>query len=149
MQTKALLLATALLALVGFSSTSQAAGIRIGNTPASRIAKAADVPGKGVYGKCLPFALALHQKFQAAGIPSRVIAYRYEKAASASANSVESGHAIVAYEDGGRTYVIDNQSWAPQWVYNGSPAELARQFSGIGFEITQAKVVKAAAGSGK
>ena len=27
-------------------------------------------------------------------------------------------HAVVMYNDDGRTYVMDNQSWTPQWVHN-------------------------------
>src|SRR5262245_9301230 len=52
--------------------------LRIGNTPARRIAKDTSLPGKGRQDQCLVFARALHQRFQAAGIPSRVIAFRYE-----------------------------------------------------------------------
>jgi hypothetical protein len=128
---------------------------RIGSTPAARIAKDPQIPGKGSYGKCLPFALALNKKFKAAGIPSQVIAYSYrtlavpvdltsgERSATRGARpGTVAAHAIVAYKDDGRTYIMDNQSWMPTWVHGGPPARLARQFSGMDVGVMMARVVR-------
>lgn len=134
------LIAAAGLALAACSST-QTAGIRVGDTPARRIAKDTSLPGKGVQGQCLPFAEALHRKFQAAGIPSKVITYRYDSLnAPAHARQPMSGtHAVVAYNDQGRTYIMDNQSWMPKWVGNASAVGMAQQFSGMDIHVASAQ----------
>src|ERR1700679_2423132 len=117
--------------LLSASTPIYACGIRIGDSAARRIAKDAAVPGKNVEGQCLPFANALHAKFQAAGIPSQVVSFQYETLAApreiigeqrAAAPINERGgltgaHAVVIYEDEGRTYVMDNQSWQPKWIH--------------------------------
>ena len=140
--------------MVLFGGVSCFAGdIRIGNTAASRIAKDTSIPGKGKPGECLPFARALQKKFQAAGIPARVVVYGYEQGgvpavttsgdiyAQPTGTGADRGsHAVVVYEDGGRTYVMDNQSWTPQWVRNASPKEMAQQFSGINCSVKMARV---------
>jgi len=51
-------------------------------------------------------------------------------------------HAVVAYEDGGRTYIMDNQSWTPQWVRGGAPIQMAQLFSGINADVKVARVVR-------
>lgn len=134
-----LLILCALLLASGCAS-SRVGQIRIGDTPARRIAKDLSVPGKGVNGQCLPYARALHQRFQAAGIPSRVITYNYESLVTPrKLEGLTGAHAVVAYEDDGRTYMIDNQSWLPVWVRDASPDALARQFSGQDFNVLSAR----------
>ena len=144
---KALALVTALLSIC---PSLHAIDIRIGDTRAAKIAKDAHLPGKGVEGQCLPFASALHEKFEAAGIPSKVIVYGYEASAapgltadsgSSSQAGTRSAHAVVAYNDGGRTYIMDNQSWAPQWIHNAAPMQMAQQFSGINANVRIARVM--------
>lgn len=145
--------AAAVLLLTGMAC--HAGSIRIGDTPAARIAKDTHIPGKGKAGQCLPFAQALHQKLEAAGIPSRVVVYGYESggvpvpgAGGEIAVSPILGdgagrgaHAVVIYDDGGRTYVMDNQSWTPQWVRNATPMQMAQQFSGINTSVKMARVL--------
>lgn len=132
-----------------------AGGIRIGDTPAARIAKDTSIPGKGKPGACLPFAVALQKKLEAAGIPSRVIVYGYESGGvpipdaggEIAAQPVlgegpgRGSHAVVVYDDGGRTYVMDNQSWTPQWVRNATPMHMAQQFSGINTSVKIARML--------
>jgi hypothetical protein len=129
----------------------QAIDIRIGDTSAARIAKDAHLPGKGVPGQCLPFAAALHGKLQAAGIPSEVLVYGYE-ATPGPGMAVSAGkrgaHAVVLYQDGGRSYVMDNQSWAPQWLHEAAPLQMAQQFSGIACNVRVARMMNGDA-SGK
>lgn len=143
-----LLLAAAALTLG--STNAQAGGLRIGNTPARKIAKDTSIPGKGVDGQCLPYALALHKRFQAAGIESKVIVYRYEalntasgafngSAAYSNSRSQGGAHAAVAYNDDGRIYLIDNQSWMPKWVANDSNKGWAQQFSGMDVNVLEAR----------
>jgi len=135
-------------------SSCLAGGIRIGETPAAHIAKDASIPGKGKSGQCLPFAVALQKKFQAAGIASRVIVYGYEgggvpavttdgeiMAQPAGGGAARGSHAVVVYDDGGRTYVMDNQSWTPQWIRNAAPVQMAQQFSGINCSVKMARVI--------
>lgn len=143
----------AMLLLTGMAC--QAGSIRIGDTPAARIAKDTHIPGKGKAGQCLPFAQALHHKLEAAGIPSRVVVYGYESggvpvpgAGGEIAVSPILGdgagrgsHAVVIYDDGGRTYVMDNQSWTPQWVRDATPIHMAQQFSGINTSVKMARVL--------
>jgi hypothetical protein len=148
--TKALNLLALMALLMPACSTFRNADIRIGDTPAARLAKDVHITGKGVPGQCLPFAMALHKKLEAAGIPSRVIVYGYETSAvpgmsfagGMSAEMPNRGaHAVVAYDDGGRTYVMDNQSWIPQWVHTAAPLQTAQQFSGINYNVRMARVV--------
>jgi hypothetical protein len=136
-----------------------AGAIRIGDTPARRIAKETTLQGKFVEGQCLPFALALHARFLAAGIPSKVISYNYltlpapreifgEHRAIAPINErggITGAHAVVAYEDEGRTYVMDNQSWQPKWIHDDSPDGMAQQFSGMDAIVAKAQVVRSPA----
>jgi hypothetical protein len=154
---KSLIMTAIALSALGFQACApfRVGNIRIGNTHAARIAKDQGINGKGSYGQCLPFALALHEKFQVAGIPSKVIAYSYETLTvpvdltggdlrplnPGEKPGTTGAHAIVAYEDDGRTYVMDNQSWMPQWVRNATPAGLAQQFSGMDVAVLHAKVV--------
>jgi hypothetical protein len=125
-------------------------GIRIGSTPAGRMAKDPQIPGKGVPGQCLPFAMALQQKFQAAGVPSKVLVFGYETSSTSSPGAMQSAsggsgnrgaHAVVAYDDGGRTYLMDNQSWTPQWVHDAAPMQMAQRFAGIQYSVKMAHVV--------
>jgi hypothetical protein len=138
----------AVLLLATACSSTSTGRIRIGETAASKIAKDTQIPGKGVSGQCLPFAQALHQKFEAAGIPSRVIVYGYDVSPVPQKELPELGrsgdrqaHAVVTYDDGGRTYVMDNQSWSPQWVHDAAPIQMAQQFSGINCQVRIARVV--------
>jgi len=139
------------LALLAALSLPGCGSLRIGNTPARRIAKDMSLPGKGIDGQCLPFAQALHRRFRSAGIPSKVIVFRYEslgRMPSLFSNNAAYGlprpqsgaHAIVAYDDGGRIYVTDNQTWMPQWVHGGDADQLARQFSGMHHRVTGAHI---------
>jgi len=127
-------------------SSLSTASIRIGDTRAARIAKDTTIPGKGVPGQCLPFANALQEKLEAAGIPSKVIVYGYEASAMPQAGATQPGdrgsHAVVAYEDSGRTYIMDNQSWTPQWVHDGPAIQMAQRFSGIYADVKVARVVR-------
>lgn len=132
-----------LLAPLAFTAcqTASTGGVRIGDTPARRIAKDRSIPGKGDPGKCLPYAMELKKRLSAAGVPAKVVTFSYNStqrsaAGPASATGLSAGkasdgaHAVVVYDDGGRTYVADNQSWQPKWVPNGSAAELAQSFTG-------------------
>lgn len=132
-----------------------AGGLRIGDTAAARIAKDSSIPGKGKVGQCLPFAMALQKKFAAAGITSRVVVYGYEAGGVPTTDATgdvsaqpafgtaagRGSHAVAMYDDGGRTYVMDNQSWTPQWVHNAAPTQMAQQFSGINTSVKMARVV--------
>jgi hypothetical protein len=153
MSTKAI---TTVLAASFFACSPFCIGeIRVGDTPARAIAKETTLRGKYMDGQCLPFALALHARFRAAGIPSKVITFRYqtlpvpraifgEHRAFAPINErggITGAHAVVAYEDQGRMYVMDNQSWQPKWVHNDSPQGMARQFSGMDTLVARARVV--------
>lgn len=142
----------AFIALAGIPC--QAGGIRIGDTPAARIAKDASLPGKGKLGECLPFARALQKKFEAAGIPSRIVVYGYEQGGvpaistegdmapqPSGVGAARGSHVAVVYEDGGRTYMMDNQSWTPHWVHNATPLQMAQQFSGIQCSVKMARVM--------
>lgn len=82
---------TTLLILVTAFTLPAWGTLRMGNTPARRIAKDMSLPGQGVDGQCLPFARALHARFRSAGIPSKVIVFRYESLGRIS--SVFSNHA--------------------------------------------------------
>jgi hypothetical protein len=151
MKTPALaaLLATAFVVLNGMPCL--AGGIRIGDTPAARIAKDTSIPGKGKPGQCLPFAVALQKKFTAAGISARVVVYGYEVGGVPSQDAstepvlgtagTRGSHAVVVYDDDGRTCVMDNQSWAPQWVHTAAPRQMAQQFSGINYSVKMARVL--------
>jgi len=148
-------LIAASMMLFSASAPIYAGGIRIGDTPARRIAKDSTVPGKNVEGQCLPFANALHAKFQAAGIPSQVVSFQYETLAApreilgeqrAVAPINERGgltgaHAVVIYEDDGRIYVMDNQSWQPKWIHEASTIDMARQFAGMDIAVGEARVL--------
>lgn len=147
-----LLAAAALTACAPF----RVGDIRVGHTPARKIAKDPNIPGKGVDGQCLPFAMSLHKRFQAAGIPSKVIVYRYESlgtlpgafsgsAAYGASRARTGAHAAVAYNDDGRTYLMDNQAWMPQWVANNGAMGLAQQFSGMDIAVLDARVLNTAA----
>ena len=141
--------------LLAVGVSCYAGSIRIGDTRAARIAKDTHIPGKGQAGQCLPFAQALHQRLQAAGIHSQVVVYGYESggvpipidggeitAQPILGEGPERGsHAVVVYDDRGRTYVMDNQSWTPQWVRNATPMHMAQQFSGINTSVKIARVL--------
>ena len=91
--------------LLAACSPLMALDIRIGDTPARRIAKDRTLPGKGVIGECLTFAKALHKKFQAAGIPSKIVTFSYDTINfRRDAAKGTPAHAVVVYDDGGRTY---------------------------------------------
>ncbi|WP_131989107.1 hypothetical protein [Chthoniobacter flavus] len=139
-----------------------AGGIRIGDTPAARIAKDASIPGKGKQGECLPFAIALQKKLQAAGVPAQVVVYGYEtggvptvgtdgeiSAQPVGGAAARASHAAVVYEDRGRTYMMDNQSWTPRWIHNASPVQMAQQFSGINYSVKMARVMNGVDGQPK
>lgn len=130
--------------------------VRIGHTPARKIAKDSSVPGKGVDGKCLLFANSLHAKFRQAGIPSKVLAFRYESMLSTPMGvnsepnysvprSFGGAHAAVAYNDDGRTYLMDNLSWNPKWVSDDSTQGMAQQFAGMDINVLEARVLKSPA----
>lgn len=106
---------------LGACSSTNTAGLRLGNTRARAIAMDPNIPGKGTYGQCLPFALALHERLAAAGIPSKVVGYRYEDLQGTKNVGLNRGHAVVSYNDQGRTYLMDNQSPTPVWVESNSP----------------------------
>lgn len=115
--------------------------IRIGYGPAGNIARAPDLPGKTVPGQCLPFARELHARLQAAGIPSAIITYAYA-ADSRLAGPLDAplSHAVVAYEDRGRTYIMDNQSPAPVWMQKTTLAGMAQRFSGPAIAVRGARI---------
>jgi hypothetical protein len=133
-----------LMASVGCTSF-RVGSVRVGQTKAARIAKAPSLPGKFVEGECLVFARSLHREFERAGISSKILAFRYESLspiygaldpepsmASFKKPSVPArSHAVVAYDDDGRTYLMDNESWRPRWVKAASPTQMARQFGGM------------------
>lgn len=50
-------------------------------------------------------------------------------------------HVVVIYNDGGRTYAMDNQSWTPRWVHDAAPMQAAQQFSGIDCSVKTARVL--------
>jgi transglutaminase-like putative cysteine protease len=112
-----------LVTIIALSCTYVPAhALRIGYGPAGRIAKS-EQPGKGTPGKCLPYAEALQASFKAAGIPARVVTYTYE-----TARGEERGHAFVVYEDNGRVYAMDNESFAPRWLASGEVAKYPAQY---------------------
>ena len=130
-------------AFLALSPTAHAE-IRIGSTPARKIAKDMNIPGKGVDGQCLLFAQALHKKFRAAGIASKIVTFSYESLGTiggAFTNTRNQGgaHAVVAYNDGGRIYLMDNQSWMPTWVKDTDATGLAQQFAGMDIKVTSAR----------
>jgi hypothetical protein len=134
----------ALVALAAAFTHAAHAEIRIGSTPARKIAKDMSIPGKGVDGQCLQFAQALHKKLQAAGIQSKVITFSYDSLGTiggAFTNTRNQGgaHAMVAYNDGGRVYLMDNQSWMPTWVKDTGAAGLAQQFAGMDIKVTSVR----------
>jgi hypothetical protein len=110
--------------------------LEIGYGPATQIARDPSLPGRNMPGQCLVFARALNARLQAAGIPSRLIEYRYDGPVMGA-----SSHAVVAYEEHGRTYIIDNQSWAPTWVREDSLAAMAQRFSGPYVAVLGARVM--------
>ncbi len=115
--------------------------IRIGYGLAGNIARAPTLPGKNVPGQCLPFARELHARLQAAGIPSAIITYAYA-ADSRLAGPLDAplSHAVVAYEDRGRTYIMDNQSSAPVWVQKTTLAGMTQRFSGPAIAVRGARI---------
>jgi hypothetical protein len=127
--------------------------IRVGYSAAGHIAMDCSLPGKCERGQCLTFALALHEKFAAAGIPSKVIAYGYEALSAPTAgvevsqparvnadgSNLTGAHAVVAYNDDGRIYMMDNQSWRPTWVHDAGAMAMAQQFSGMNTRIRGAQ----------
>jgi len=132
------------ISLLGSACSSfSTAHIRIGNSRAAQIAKDTSIPGKGVQGQCLRFATALHEKFQAEGIPSQVVVYGYQTSGmpETNDNGNRAAHAIVVYSDGGQTYVMDNQSWNPQLVRDGTTREVAQRFSGMNCEVKMAHAI--------
>jgi len=97
--------------------------LRVGYGEAGLIAKSNDMAGKFKHNQCLPFAIDLHSRFKAAGIPSKVIAYSW-------ASGFNSGsHAVVFYEDDGRVYAMDNLSWVPKWIGEKDIFKAAEQFN--------------------
>lgn len=130
-------------------------GIRIGDTRARRIAKDATIPGKYRDGDCLQYARALHARFRAAGIRSKVVSFNYETLpvpqplfgdvpavpARDERGGFSGAHAVVVYEDMGRTYVMDNESWQPKWIHDSSPAAAAERFSGMHTLVADAQII--------
>jgi len=104
-------------------STSHLTGVRVGNTPVRSIAMDPGLPGKGVPGQCLPYALALQKKLRASGVNSEIVAYRYEDLVGAGKFARNRKHAAVSFNDEGRTYLMDNVSSEPLWVENSLPVE--------------------------
>ena len=120
-------------------STSPLADFRFGNTPARSMAMDPCIPGKGVPGQCLPYAMALQKKLAKAGIHAKVIAYRSENLSDPSKSMVGRGHAVVAYQDRGRTYLMDNIADRPLWVEgNANPEEELGQLEGMDARIVAA-----------
>jgi hypothetical protein len=121
--------------------------VRIGYGRAAQLARASDIPGKNVPGQCFQFAQALHARFRAAGIRSKIITYGYEPDVMPFAGVCPSSpatprcHAVVAYDDEGRTYIMDNQCWAPVWVRDASAIEMMQRFSGLDVAVRSARVV--------
>jgi len=140
-----------LVSLFFASAPAQAfefAGLRIGDTPARAIAREHAVKGKNVQGQCLPYALDLVKKLRAAGVPAQVIGYSYGDTFAGSRDwGTFRGHAVVMYEDGGRTYVMDNQSWTPSWVSKAADKRMATQFEGMTSQVVSTWRVKTAEGS--
>lgn len=138
------------------AASSEAGNIRIGDTPARKIAKDPHIPGKFMDGKCLPFAAALHKKFQEAGIPSKILVFHYTRLAAlpdffATQNALPTAadyggttgsHAVVIYDDEGRTYAMDNQSWQPTWLHEDSANKLAGQLGGMRALVNSAYYLK-------
>jgi hypothetical protein len=131
-------------------ASERGGGVRIGYGSASRIARDPDIPGRNVPGQCLPFACALQARLQAAGVRSRIIEYNYELSPVPVGDL--SGlpprdshnplcHAVVAYQEEGRTYIIDNQSWTPTWVREAAPVEMAQRFSGLAVNVLGARTL--------
>jgi len=131
--------------------------VRIGDTPARRIAKDTAIAGKGVDGQCLPFARALNAKFKSAGIASKIVSFCYETLPTPTAilgnpsvfpsiserGGLSGEHAVVVYEDQGRAYVMDNQSWQPKWIHGSTPLQISQEFSGMDVAISAARIVDA------
>jgi len=140
------------------TAASHAGPIRIGDTRARKLAKDPHIPGKFVDGQCLPFALALRKKFEAAGIRSKILIFQYTTLAAlpdflATANALPAAadyggrsgsHAVVIYDDEGRTYAMDNQSWQPTWLHDDSAEQLAGRLGGMRTLVESAYFVKPA-----
>lgn len=111
-----------------------ACSARIKNTPARSIAVSRSIPYKYAPGACLPFSRALCARMRAAKIEAKMLIYTWELP-----RVQESGrHAVVCYQDGGRTYVMDDQRSRPVWVKPGTPKQIAQQISGTDMIITEA-----------
>ena len=150
-----LLASLAILALASCShSGALARGPRFQFNKADQIARDRTVPGKGTPEECMSYAQALHQKFKARGIPSKVLVYDYEWAHPSQAplsltsywksplqTQTHGRHAVVLYESAGRLYVTDNQRWRPKWVAGGSPETIAQDFSGPYYAVGNTEVV--------
>jgi len=136
--------------LLQAGSALSLAEVQLGESRAAQIAKDARIPGKGVPGKCLTYANVLHERLQAAGIPSQVIVFGYMTAGLDAGTSIGSwsggrgAHAVVSYKDAGRTYVMDNQSWKPRSVEEGAPVQMAQRFSGLNCNVKTARVLRGA-----
>ena len=135
-------LATISAAFLSGCASFRVGSIRVGDTAPRRIAKEMSIRGKGIEGQCLPFAVSLHRRFKAAGIPSKVIGYGWKALAGPLGDRKPhtGSHAVVAYQDDGRTYVMDNQSWQPMWVHGGASHAVTQKFSGMDFKVEDARV---------
>lgn len=131
------LLTLALLSMTcTFANAIEMGKIRVGNTPARSIALESNLPGKSVLGSCKPFAVALNQRFAAAKIHSQVVGFNY---ATFGGHPDSQGHAVVIYEDEGRTYIMDNQMSRPVWVPNSaSLREKVGQIAGVETNVISA-----------
>jgi hypothetical protein len=136
MKAPPLITAVALAMAAPLASALDLPSLRLGNTPARSIALSPSLPGKSAYGECKAFALALDLKFKQANISSQVVGFEYE---ALGRRSELRGHAVVIFEDGGRTYVMDNQMSSPVWIKNsGSLAEKVAQITDLNTTVLRA-----------
>lgn len=141
MTTKQFLIAICSFAL---SVHSTVAELRLSYGEASKIALATDLPGKRMPGQCLPFARALAERLRAAGFQANAVTFTFQSAPGSHQNEGTisedySCHAAVIYNDGGRTYVMDNQRGAPLWVHQGSVTNMLQRFAGPDIAVLAAK----------
>jgi hypothetical protein len=133
---------TIVLASVMFAGAASAAGTEnIG-----KVARSKDVPGKFVPGQCKVFAIELAKRLNAAGADAKVIVYDWQSADSRG-GAATGRHAVVVYQEGSRTYVMDNMTWSPKWVKTGSGQTIAQTFSGQGVYVASAQEMNTSDGS--
>jgi len=99
----------AVVVVMTFSNVSKA-------STAWDISMANDIPGKGGWLTCLPFAKELHNRLVSNGIESHLVTLKWVDGSRP--------HIVVVYRDtDGRYYGMDNRERKPRWLSGNSPEE--------------------------